>query len=64
MVHITPEGELHLYHQHTKLAYRRLDQAATTPPLATPKKPMPPDTPKPPDPQARRRRNAYLFGNY
>ena len=31
MVHVTPEGELHLYHQNTKLAYRRLDHATTTP---------------------------------
>lgn len=64
MVHVTPEGELHLYHNDIKLAYCQLDQAATTPLLATPKKPVPPQTPKPPDPNARRRRNAYLFGNY
>jgi len=61
-VHITPEAELHLYHRDTKLAYRRLDHAATAPLLAKP--PTPPKTPKPPDPHARRRRNAYLFGNY
>jgi hypothetical protein len=27
-----PENELHLYHHDTNLAYRRLDQVATTPP--------------------------------
>ena len=63
MVHVTPESELHLYHQHTKLAYRRLDHAATPPPeqssTSTPRY-----TPRPPDAKARRRRNAYLFGNY
>jgi integrase-like protein len=64
MVHVTPESELHLYHHDAKLAYRRLDQAATAPPLAKPPTPAPPKTPKPPDPNARRRRNAYLFGNY
>ncbi len=63
-VHVTPENELHLYHQDTKLAYRRLDQAATTPLLAKPTLPVSPKTSKPPDPKARRRRNAYLFGNY
>jgi hypothetical protein len=64
MVHVTPESELHLYHQNTKLAYRHLDHAATTPLLAQPPTPVSPKTPKPPDPKARRRRNAYLFGNY
>jgi hypothetical protein len=63
MVHVTPEGDLHLYHQNTKLAYRRLDQAATTL-LAKPSTPIPRYTPRPPDAKARRRRNAYLFGNY
>jgi transposase len=63
MVHVTPEHELHLYHHDTKLAYRRLDQAATTP-LAKPSTPRPRYTPRPPDAKARRRRNAYLFGNY
>ncbi len=63
MVHVTPESELHLYHHETKLAYRRLDQAATTP-LAKPSTPRPRYTPRPPDAKARRRRNAYLFGNY
>jgi transposase len=64
MVHVTPENELHLYHHDTKLAYRRLDHAAAAPLLAKPPTPVPPKTPKPPDPKARRRRNAYLFGNY
>ena len=64
MVHVTPESELHLYHHDTKLAYRRLDQAATAPPVVKPPTPAPPKTPKLPDPKARRRRNAYLFGNY
>ncbi|HEX6043314.1 MAG TPA: ISNCY family transposase [Pyrinomonadaceae bacterium] len=63
MVHVTPESELHLYHHDTKLAYRRLDHAATTP-LAKPSSPSPRYTPRPPDAKARRRRNAYLFGNY
>lgn len=63
MVHVTPESELHLYHHDTKLAYRRLDQPATTP-LATPSTARPRYTPRPPDAKARRRRNAYLFGNY
>ena len=64
MVHVTPEKELHLYHRDTKLAYRQLDHAAATPLLAKPPIPVSPQTLKPPDPQARRRRNAYLFGNY
>jgi transposase len=64
MVHVTPESELHLYHQDTKLAHRRLDQAATAPLLVKPTTPTPPNIPKPRDPIARRRRNAYLFGNY
>ena len=63
MVHVTPESELHLYHHDTKLAYRRLDHAATTP-LAKPSTPNPRYTSRPPDAKARRRRNAYLFGNY
>lgn len=62
-VHVTPENELHLYHHDTKLAHRRLDHQATTPLLAKPTPALPP-APKPPDPHARRRRNAYLFGNY
>lgn len=62
-VHVTPESELHLYHHDTKLAYRRLDQAATTP-LVKPSTPRSRYTPRPPDEKARRRRNAYLFGNY
>ena len=64
MVHVTPESELHLYHHDTKLAYRRLDHAATAPPVVKPPTPAPPKTPKVSDPKARRRRNAYLFGNY
>ena len=64
MVHVTPEGELHLYHHDTKLAHRRLDHSATAPLLAKPAISAPPNTAKPPDPNARRRRNAYLFGNY
>ncbi len=64
MVHVTPESELHLYHHDTKLAYRRLDHAATAPPVLKPPTPAPPKTPKVSDPKARRRRNAYLFGNY
>lgn len=64
MVHVTPENELHLYHHDTKLAYCRLDHAATAPLLAKPPTPVPPKIPTPPDPRARRRRNAYLFGNY
>ena len=64
MVHVTPESELHLYHHDTKLAYRRLDHAAAVPPVVKPPTPAPPKTPKLPDPKARRRRNAYLFGNY
>lgn len=63
MVHVTPESELHLYHQNAKLAYRRLDHAATTP-LEKPSTPISRYTPQPPDPKVRRRRNAYLFGNY
>jgi len=63
MVHVTPESELHLYHHDTKLAYRQLDQAAA-PLLAKPSTPSPRYTPRPPDAKARRRRNAYLFGNY
>jgi transposase len=63
LVHVTPESELHLYHQHTKLAYRLLDHATPTP-LAPPSTPKPRYTPRPPDAKARRRRNAYLFGNY
>ena len=63
LVHVTPESELHLYHHDTKLAYRRLDHATTTP-LAKPSTPSPRYTPRPPDAKARRRRNAYLFGNY
>ena len=64
MVHVTPESELHLYHHDTKLAYRQLVQAATPPLVAKPPTPVPAKTPKPSDPNARRRRNAYLFGNY
>src|SRR5690242_11299191 len=63
MVHVTPENELYLYHHDSKLAYRRLDQVAMTP-LAKPSTPSPRYTPRPPDAKARRRRNAYLFGNY
>jgi hypothetical protein len=63
MVHVTPESELHLYHHDTKLAYRGLDQATATP-VANPSIPTPRYTPRPPDAKARRRRNAYLFGNY
>lgn len=64
LVHVTPENELHLYHHDTKLAHRQLDQAATKLLGPKPPTPAPPKTPKPPDPHARRRRNAYLFGNY
>ena len=64
MVHVTPENELHLYHHDTKLAHRRLDHSSMAPPLIKLPTPVPPNTPKPPDPNARRRRNAYLFGNY
>jgi transposase len=63
-VHVTPEGTLHLYHQHSKLAHRLLDHAPTAPLLTKQKAPALPKTPKAPDPKARRRRNAYLFGNY
>jgi hypothetical protein len=63
MVHVTPENELHLYHHDAKLAYRHLDHPVTTP-LAKPSTPTPRYTPRPPDPKARRRHNAYLFGNY
>jgi len=63
-VHLTPEGNLHLYHQDTKLAHRLLDQPAALPPGSKQKTKALPAIPKTPDPQARRRRNAYLFGNY
>ena len=63
MVHVTPQSELHLYHHNTKLAYRRLDQVATTTPAQS-STPRPRYTPRPPDAKARRRRNAYLFGNF
>jgi hypothetical protein len=65
-VHLTPENTLHLYHQQTKLNYTYLDPAttATTTPLRSKTASIPPELPKPPDPQARRRSNAYLFGNY
>lgn len=63
-VHVTPESTLHLYHQHTKLAHRLLDHSPSAPLLTKQKAPALPKTPKPPDPKARRRRNAYLFGNY
>ncbi len=59
MVHVTPEGELHLYHQNT-LAYRHLDHPATTL-LVKPSTPTPRYTPRPPDAKARCRRNAYLL---
>ena len=63
-VHVTPESKLHLYHQDTKLAHRCLDHSPSAPVLTKPKAPTLSQTPKPPDPKARRRRNAYLFGNY
>ncbi|HXM94161.1 MAG TPA: ISNCY family transposase [Candidatus Dormibacteraeota bacterium] len=64
VVHVTPEGTLHLYHQHTKLAHRLLDHSPNPPLLTNQKTTSLPKTSKPPDPEARRRRNAYLFGNY
>jgi transposase len=64
MVHCTPETTLHLYHKETKLEYRLLDQRPTTPLLTAAKVVAPAKATKPPDPNARRRRNAYLFGNY
>jgi hypothetical protein len=63
-VHITPDNTLHLYHQHTKLQHRLLNHSPPAPLVAKPKAPALPENPKPPDPEARRRRNAYLFGNY
>lgn len=63
-VHVTPDGALHLYHQHTKLEHRLLDHSPTASLLTKPKVLALPENPKPPDPEARRRRNAYLFGNY
>ena len=67
MVHVTPENTLLLYHQETKLTHTCLDQATTaaaTPLLTKAKAAAAAQLPKPPDPKARRRRNAYLFGNY
>lgn len=67
MVHVTPENTLHLYHQETKLTHTCLDQpttAAMTPLLTKAKPVAAARLPKSPDPKARRRRNAYLFGNY
>jgi len=64
MVHCTPETTLHLYHKETKLEYRLLDQASPAPLRTAPKAVGVAKTPKPSDPNARRRRNAYLFGNY
>ena len=63
-VHLTPESALHIYHQHTKLEHRLLDHSPTTPLITKTKTLALPENPKPPDPNARRRRNAYLFGNY
>lgn len=63
-VHLTPDHALHLYHQHTKLQHRLLDHSSPAPLLTKPKALPLPENPKPPDPEARRRRNAYLFGNY
>lgn len=63
-VHLTPDNNLHLYHQHAKLEHRVLDHSPTAPLLTKPKALALPENPKPPDPEARRRRNAYLFGNY
>jgi transposase len=63
VVHVTPEATLHLYHRDTKLAHCLLDSLSPT--VLTKQKATPvSETPKPPDPAARRRRNAYLFGNY
>jgi transposase len=64
MVHCTPETTLHLYHKETKLEYRLLDQVSKAPLRTAPKAVAVTKTPKPSDPNARRRRNAYLFGNY
>lgn len=64
-VHVTPENTLHLYHQQTKLNHTYLAHATTTTPLLSKTKAAAAaELPKSPDPQARRRRNAYLFGNY
>jgi transposase len=64
MVHVIPEGTLHLYHQNAKLEHRLLNHSLSPPLLTKQTAPALPKTPKPLDPAARRRRNAYLFGNY
>ena len=63
-VHLTPDNNLHLYHKHTQLKHRVLNHSPTAPLLTKPKTLALHENPKPPDPEARRRRNAYLFGNY
>jgi transposase len=64
VVHVTPEGTLHLYHRDTKLAHCLLNHSLSQPVLTKQKAKAVSEIPKPPDPAARRRRNAYLFGNY